>query len=93
MLKVGNVIKIVPTLLLGPMGFRVFWPKNREGLTDLDELWPNYRGTPAHSHNFFQTGEIPVTREKSFIVKILKFFSGQGTVTKISPHTPLGVPI
>ena len=31
---------------LRPMEISVFWPKNREGLTDLDELWPSYRGDP-----------------------------------------------
>jgi len=31
---------------LRPMEISVFWPKNREGLTDLDKLWPSYRGDP-----------------------------------------------
>jgi len=51
----------------GQWRFRFFWPKNREGLTDLDELWPNYRGDSAHSHNFFPMRKIPVTREKIVI--------------------------
>ena len=51
----------------GQWRFRFFGQKNLEGLTDLYELWPSYRGTTAHRHNVFQTGEIPVTREKIVI--------------------------
>ena len=78
---------------LGQWRFRFLGQKNREGLTDLDELWPSYRGSPRIGTTFFPTGEIPVTREKIAFRQNFGIFSGeigQDTVTKISPRTPLG---
>jgi len=52
-------------------------------------------GTTAHRHNVFLTGEIPVTREIDDIHQNFGIFfgeMGQGTVTKVSPHTTLGSP-
>ena len=52
-------------------------------------------GTLAHRHNFFLTGEIPVTREIDDIRQNFGIFygeMGQGTVTKFSSHTTLGGP-
>ena len=81
---------------LGPMGFRVFWSKIRDRLTDWAELWPTYRGYQGASTQCFLTGDFSCnSRNRRYSSKLWNFFSGemgQGTVTKISPHTTLGGP-
>ena len=46
---------------LGAMEISVFWPKNPDRSTFGAGPWQYHRGTLAHRHNFFPTGEIPVT--------------------------------
>ena len=62
---------------LGAMEISVFWPKigtvQRSGLP----LGSIIGGTSAHRHNFFPTGEIPVTREIDDIRQNFGIFTGE----------------
>ena len=82
---------------LGAMEISFFWPKNREGLTDLDELWSTYGGNlRAYAQLFIEVPLVQYARNRRISAKIWNFFPGKWAKVQLPNFhhiRPLGVPV
>ena len=78
------------------MEISVFWPKNLQGLTDLEDFWRHHRGSRAHPLDLFWRAKIRVTWEIDDIRQNFGIFlRGNGprySCQNFSTYAPSGSP-